>query len=93
MQLPRFRKPTSKEKLHGRDIARRHYIDSKGDEAKFREGVKAEVQESYGSIILMVTLAAAILQICYTLYKFWKDTKTTIPPMEPVAGVEPVDYN
>ncbi len=83
---------TSEQNREGRRIARKSWIAAEGDMAKAKQLAKAEVHEQYGSIILAITLAAAILQICYTLFKFWQATHCVNPPETPPVGVEPFSY-
>lgn len=74
------RKPTEDEVEHTRRIARKHYLQCEGDYRKYKKGVRAEIKQEYGSILLYLTIAAVLLQIAYTLWKWWRDAKIKEPP-------------
>lgn len=44
-----------------------------------RRLARRNVVKEFGSIIIWVTLSAAILDICYTLFKIWRDLQVTDP--------------
>lgn len=86
---------STKHRVKARFFARESWIEADGDATVARRLVKERVEvyrksesQGYGSIILMLTITATMLQIAYTLFKFWKDTRTTVPPEIP-ADDEP----
>lgn len=84
-----------KHRLKAREIARESWIKANGEMPVAKEFAKAAVakykaeqSQGYGSMVLMLTIAAAMLQIAYILFKFWMDTRTRVPteaadPAEP----------
>ena len=79
-----------KHRLAARAMARESYIEAGGDVAAAKKIFRAKLK-GYGSILTMLTIGAIMLQIAYTLFKFWQDTRVAIPPEEP-ASDEPVSY-
>ncbi len=60
--------------MRARRLARQAWIEANGDYDKACE------------IIGTLTVIDAVLQIAYLLFKFWKDTRVTIPSEEPMQG-------
>lgn len=77
-----------------RVFARQIWIDSGYDHdiacaiARRRIVRRREDPGEFGSVLLVLMFTSAILQICYTLFRFWRDTQTKIPP-ELAAKGEP----
>lgn len=69
-----------------RKFARQIWIDSGYDVdiadaiARRRIVRRREEPGEFGSVLLVLMFTSAILQICYTLFRFWRDTRTEVPP-------------
>jgi hypothetical protein len=72
-------KVTEDQKDDIRKIARLSWIEADGDMTKAKAICRQKVKEKYGSIVVMITVAAALLQIAYTLFKFWQDLNQKRP--------------
>lgn len=64
--------------------ARRCWIDSDGNVEKSRALARQNLS-TVGSILTLLLIGSAILQICYTLFRFWRDMQVSVPPLEASA--------
>lgn len=81
-----FRRANKKERRRAFEIARENWVKCRGWESdecckQARVSARAQVKQEYGSIVLYITVAAAIVQIIYTLYRFWKETRCENPDL------------
>lgn len=75
----RLRKLTKEDKQRAFEISAEAWMQSNQRPAVARRLARKNVVKEFGSILIWVTLAAAILDICYTLFKIWQDLRVVDP--------------
>lgn len=80
---------TRDQKRKAREIARSSWIATNNNMYLARHVAREKAKEEFGSLITAIMVVSAVLQICYTLFKFWKEMNITHPTIEPLES-EPV---
>lgn len=68
-----------------RKLARAAIIHARGNFTQAESYVRKHAG-TLGNPLTMLMILGAVLQICYTLWKFWRDSQLTTPPLESVDG-------
>lgn len=77
---------TRHQRIKTRELARDAWIKSGGDIKKAKQIAKRDMKEALGNPLTMLIIASVVLQICYTLWKWWRDARVSIPPEYPMPG-------
>lgn len=73
---------TDRERQELYSIAAEAWVESGFDEERAKEIARNKLEQRYGSLLGALQLIAVLLEICYILFRFWKERNVTVPPFE-----------
>jgi hypothetical protein len=77
--------------IEARNCAAQCWIESGGD---FEKALHHYRRRHGGcrSVLVWIQVSAALIQIAYTLWKWWRDNQVTHPPVDRPMEGEPCDF-